>query len=258
MIRPEFESAIAKQLTATSRVLDVGGAREPSRLATHMLDIVSREEARVLWGQDLPDHAPPAERWFVHDICNSDPFPFPDKFFDFVFCSHTLEDVRDPVRVCGELSRVSKAGYVETPSPLIELTRGMDPAGRGWIGYAHHRWLVDVQEGELVFFFKPHFLRASRRFHFPPRYAKRWNREGRAYTSLLWTGELRAREKVVPVRAGMEVEIERLVSGAIGDTLPMQWARARRQMFDLGVAVTEWFGIRSALRPMVGQIQRWR
>lgn len=258
MIRPEIESAIAQRLPARARVLDVGGAREPSRLATHMLDIVPREEARVLWGQDLPEYAPPAEHWFVHDICSSDPFPFPDKFFDFVLCSHTLEDVRDPVRVCRELSRVGKAGYVETPSPLVELTRGMDPTGRRWVGYSHHRWLVDVQDGELVLLFKPHFLRASRRFHFPPRYAERWNREGRAYTLLLWTGELRAREKVVPVRDGMEGEIERLVSGAVGDTWPMQWARVRRRIFDFGVIVTDWFGVRPVLRPWVGRIQYWR
>ena len=43
-----------------------------------------------------------------------------DGFFDFAICSHTLEDVCDPVWVCEELARVAKAGYIEVPSRLEE------------------------------------------------------------------------------------------------------------------------------------------
>gem|GEM_PF-6800036 len=32
--------------------------------------------------------------------------------FDFVVCSHTLEDVRNPGRGCEEILRVGKAGYL--------------------------------------------------------------------------------------------------------------------------------------------------
>ena len=53
-------------------------------------------------------------------MCNSH-WPFPDKTFDFVVCSHLLEDVRDPITVCRELCRVGKAGYIETPSRIREI-----------------------------------------------------------------------------------------------------------------------------------------
>lgn len=258
MIRPRFETAIAERLTPSSMVLDVGGAREPFRFATHVMDVVSRDQAAGLWGQTVPRHAPPPENWIVYDICSPEPFPFPDKFFDFVVCGHTLEDVRDPVRVCRELSRVAKAGYIETPSPLLELTRGMDPAGRHWVGYYHHRWLVDVVDGELVFLFKPHFLHASRRFHFPPRYGERWQHEGRAYTCLLWDGEVRAREHVIVVREALEAEIERVVRGALGTTWPMRWARVRERLFQFGVQVTDRLGLRTPLRPLAAWVVRWR
>ena len=52
----------------------------------------------------------------------TEPWPFADDFFDFAVCTFTLEDVRDPIRVCEEMSRVAKAGYVEVPSLLDELS----------------------------------------------------------------------------------------------------------------------------------------
>lgn len=46
--------------------------------------------------------------------------PFKDKAFDFVVASHILEHMREPERFLGELMRVAKAGYIETPSFLFE------------------------------------------------------------------------------------------------------------------------------------------
>jgi ubiquinone/menaquinone biosynthesis C-methylase UbiE len=40
------------------------------------------------------------DTWVQRDICDHEPWPFEDRQFDFVVCSHTLEDVRDPVWVC--------------------------------------------------------------------------------------------------------------------------------------------------------------
>src|SRR5260370_17414930 len=74
------------------------------------------------------------------------PWPYPDKHFDFSFCAGTLEDVRDPIGACHELMRVSRAGYIETPSRLREIfheRRGYwfrRIVGRKFaVGGGHHR-----------------------------------------------------------------------------------------------------------------------
>lgn len=56
--------------------------------------------------------------WIQRDICSHEVFPFRDKQFDFVICSHTLEDIRDPIWVCQEMNRMGKRGYIETPPRL--------------------------------------------------------------------------------------------------------------------------------------------
>ena len=184
-MREEAVEEIERRLgVGVKRVLDVGGARQLSRHATHVIDVLPYQIAHAAWGRDCVERPIQSENWVVSDICDRKPFPFPDKFFDFAISSHVLEDIRDPIHVCSEVSRVTKAGYVETPSPLVELTRGVDPGGRSWVGYYHHRWLVDVEDGGLVFLFKPHFLCSSRRFHFQQEYLARWHRERKPYTVL--------------------------------------------------------------------------
>ena len=53
------------------------------------------------------------DTWVQQDICG--PWPFADDQFDFAVCAHTLEDVRDPIVVCDELSRVAQGGLRRGP-----------------------------------------------------------------------------------------------------------------------------------------------
>lgn len=125
--------AAALGISQGESVLDVGGGARALPEATVVVDI------DLVSGHDrdgLP--ATPDERYICASI---EALPFPDDKFDFVYCSHVLEHVRDPVKACRELLRVGKRGYIETPSKLAEMVAG----------YPSHRWLVDIVDGTLTF-----------------------------------------------------------------------------------------------------------
>ncbi|MGQ0676185.1 MAG: methyltransferase domain-containing protein [Rhodospirillales bacterium] len=152
------------------RALDVGGWFRPLNLATHVLDVMpfaTRHRQNPLDPEDRERFT--AATWTVHDACRA-PWPYPDKFFDFSFCSHTIEDLRDPIAVCAELLRVSRAGYIETPSReresfckhrffALKTALGRMPP----VGFDHHRWLVELDGGHLRFLAKDQRLSADRR-----------------------------------------------------------------------------------------------
>src|SRR5918999_2115646 len=106
-------------------VLDVGGAFQPLNRADWVVDLLPYEE-RGAHGSigPGPERFGP-ETWVQRDVCDREPFPFEDGSIDFAVCSHTLEDLRDPIWVCSELVRVAKAGYVEVPSRLEEQSWGV-------------------------------------------------------------------------------------------------------------------------------------
>jgi SAM-dependent methyltransferase len=77
---------------------------------------------------DANDHASyfPDKNFIQHDL-NSYPYPFEDKEFDFCWASHILEHIKDPVAFVKEVARISKSGYIEVPTPLIDnLVSGDD------------------------------------------------------------------------------------------------------------------------------------
>lgn len=99
------------------------------------------------------------DAYVQHDICSREPWPFQDKQFDYCICSHTLEDIRDPIWVCSEMIRIAKAGYIEVPSRLYETTFGIEM--RGLAGNSHHHWVIDFVDDKLRFTFK------HAQIHFP-------------------------------------------------------------------------------------------
>ncbi len=119
------------------KVLDIGSGAYPFPYATVLLDRfteVSRHRHEPLKKDNRP--------FIVADICS---LPFPDGSFDYVYCSHILEHVDDPIKACGEIMRVGKRGYVETPAfakdALFSWAKGM------------HRWHV-VSVAETLCFFE--------------------------------------------------------------------------------------------------------
>jgi hypothetical protein len=183
---------ILERLGPDELVLDVGGWGRPFTRADWVLDLMPYE-TRGLYGRDGPEPERFSEdTWLRLDICDREPWPFDDDQFDFAVCSHTLEDVRDPVWVCSELSRVAKAGYIEGPSRLEEQSRGVSGPLAGW---SHHRWLIDVVDRRLELVFKHSVLHTLEGATFPPEFHAGLSAEERVET-LWWEGRVEARERV--------------------------------------------------------------
>jgi hypothetical protein len=207
-VLPTSTERILGLLPDDALVLDVGGWAAPFNRATHVLDVMPYETRGGL----VPGgYGPGPERfsedtWVVRDMCDHEPWPWPDDYFDFSLCVTTLEDVRDPIWVCRELSRVSKAGYVEVPTVIAELVYGIAGA---YVGHEHHRWLVEIEDGGLVFMHKPHSIHTDWRTRVPPRWAKEMTVEDHLQ-GLFWEGELPARERVVIGRYPVEELVEKV------------------------------------------------
>lgn len=172
MHEPNVDRILAS-LAPTDVVLDIGGWARPFNRANYVID-AEPYATRGYYGAALPAQGPTREhftedRWIQRDICDKTPFPFGDKEIDFVVCSHTLEDVRDPLWVCSEMVRVAKRGYIEVPSRLAETCRGVEP---GQVGWTHHRWLVDIEPGQVRFLMKYHMLHSHWRYSFPASYLR--------------------------------------------------------------------------------------
>lgn len=72
--------------------------------------------------------------------------------FDFVICSHTLEDVNNPKIGCEMINRIGKAGYISMPSKYSELTvfEYKSNVNLPYKGYHHHRWIYQIKDNTLV------------------------------------------------------------------------------------------------------------
>ena len=116
-------------------VLEIGPGPRPFALSTELVD----------W-QKNPAH----QGYRVHQIdINQQELPFADDSFDFVYTRHVIEDLYNPLLIIKEMSRVAKCGYIETPSPLAELSTGVDGGSPPWRGYIHHQHIVWAQAGRL-------------------------------------------------------------------------------------------------------------
>ena len=186
-------------------VLDVGGWAKPLGRADWVIDL-EPYETRGLYGQ-AGDERFTADTWVQRDVCDREPWPFADGRFDYAVCTHTLEDLRDPIWVCRELQRVARAGYIEVPAVVEELTWGIQGP---WVGWSHHRWLCVPEDGGLTFVHKPHLLCEEGR-HLPAGTCDDLP-PGDRVTGVEWRGELRASERVFLGAEEFDAWLEDLLS----------------------------------------------
>ena len=103
--RLHYQSQFNDFSQAKGKVLDVGCRDMPFKYATTIVDSNPQLAGTFLQDKEI-----------VHgDIQN---LPFPAKSYDYIFCSHVLELVDDPLKACQELMRVGKQGYIEVPAMM--------------------------------------------------------------------------------------------------------------------------------------------
>jgi SAM-dependent methyltransferase len=71
---------------------------------------------------------------------DGDAFPFRDREFDYVVCSHVFEHVENPEKFLQELGRVAPRGYIEFPTVYYEYL----------YNFREHLNLVAHRDGELL------------------------------------------------------------------------------------------------------------
>lgn len=174
------------------RVLEIGPGTAPFRRADVYVDFVPIKGLNVV----------------QCDIA-TEKLPFKDKSFDFVVCRHTLEDMYNPFPVCAEMSRVAHAGYVETPSPIAELCRGVDGGSPPYCGYHHHRFMCWEQDNELRLISKYPLVEYLEIEGLPERLKSQryWN------TYHIWVDELRVKH----VQSPLDYDIPRQYGSLLQD-----------------------------------------
>jgi hypothetical protein len=224
VVLAESARRIAARLAADALVLDVGGAARPLPRADWILDLAPYEARGQLgWDGDRAQERFGPDTWVQRDICARKPWPFADGQFDFAVCSHTLEDVRDPVFVASELQRVARAGYVEVPSLREELTYGIQGP---WVGWGHHHWLIAPVGAGLEFIFKHHVVNREGS-HLPAGSADRLTPEQRV-TSLWWEGSLDVRERFLLTAAELDGFLDGFAREQTPARVPQPRTRRRR------------------------------
>jgi len=139
----------ARSINPDYRVIDIGGVAG-QRWSNDLCDLVVDINA--------PTNDPKA---LAVDICNPRDWlklfdlVKRDGLFDYAICTHTLEDVYDPILALEFLPKIARAGIITTPSLSTELSRPENP---NWLGYIHHRWLFDQEQGTLLLAPKLSFL----------------------------------------------------------------------------------------------------
>ena len=115
-------------------VLEVGSGQSPHPRADVLLDKYVADNFERPHEVAI-DFAKP----FV--VADGQQLPFADGSFEYVIALHVLEHATEPERFAAELSRVAKAGFVQVPSSVSELT----------FGWPYHPWLIESEGDTLVF-----------------------------------------------------------------------------------------------------------
>jgi uncharacterized protein YbaR (Trm112 family) len=112
-------------------VLDVGSGHNPNPRSDILCDRYIEDDTER--GGSIR-----ADRPLI--VADGHNLPFKDKAFDYVIASHIIEHMDDPERFCSELQRVSRAGFIASPTELAEHM----------FYWSFHKWYVNKTGDKLV------------------------------------------------------------------------------------------------------------
>lgn len=116
------------------KILDVGGASNPwaDGYVDTYLDIQEMD------GKDV----------IVGDILKPDVWKIvKERQFDFIICSHTLEDISNPEYVINKILECCSSGYISMPNKHVEMSH---VESLRYLGYMHHQYIFTFQNDTLV------------------------------------------------------------------------------------------------------------
>jgi hypothetical protein len=120
---------------ARAAVLDLGGAANPwcDEFVTTYVDMRPVQTARDVLLGDVCDDS-------FRDSLNG-------RRWDFVICTHLLEDLRDPAPVVRWVQQIAPAGFIAVPNKHTEVSAVESPQ---YPGYYHHRWIFTLRGQTLL------------------------------------------------------------------------------------------------------------
>ncbi len=136
---PKFYARPPYEIEADWKVLEIGPGNYPLERADCYVDqdVKHLKKLALRKGQSV----------LVADLMGGLP-QISNKFFDYVFCSHVLEHVDDPIAAAETLSRVAKRGTVVFPSAVKESMFNFEEP--------EHKWLIlpNPDEGDPPIFIR--------------------------------------------------------------------------------------------------------
>jgi SAM-dependent methyltransferase len=132
------------RLSSSARVLDIGSGHNPWFRSNVLLDRYTKDDTERCGPIQI------GRREFVEGDATD--LPFPDKSFDFVYCSHIAEHIEDIGRFFQEIQRVGRAGYIETPNHLWEQMVGTTTHtwalwAEGNVLHSERKWIPGAPAG---------------------------------------------------------------------------------------------------------------
>lgn len=119
------------------KVLEVGGGHDPHKRANVVVDKYPDSNFHRNSNLKILKH-----QKFIE--ADGESLPFDNHEFDYSICCHVLEHVENPEKFIAEQVRVSKKGYIETPSLL----------GEHLFPKVSHKWLILEIDNKLVLYEK--------------------------------------------------------------------------------------------------------